>query len=73
MVARLLGPDGPEISCEQCFDQLDHYVELRMAAADADEELPGMHAHLHGCPACREDYESLAALVRADGGRPLPP
>jgi DNA-directed RNA polymerase specialized sigma24 family protein len=28
--------------------------------------VPGMAAHLEGCPACREDYESLLALVRAD-------
>ena len=27
----------------------------------------GMAAHLEGCPACREDYESLVALVRDDG------
>jgi hypothetical protein len=30
-----------------------------------------MAAHLEGCPACREDYESLVALVRSeDGGAP---
>jgi predicted anti-sigma-YlaC factor YlaD len=54
----LLGPSGPEVSCEECFEHLDEYVEGR--------DVPGMAAHLEGCPACREDYESLAALVRAD-------
>jgi len=29
----------------------------------------GMAAHLVGCPACREDYESLRALVGADRSR----
>jgi predicted anti-sigma-YlaC factor YlaD len=51
----LLGPSGPEVSCEECFERLDEYVEGR--------DVPGMDAHLEGCPACREDYESLAALV----------
>jgi hypothetical protein len=55
----LLGPTGPEVSCEECFERLDEYVEGR--------EVPGMAAHLEGCPACREDYESLVALVREDG------
>jgi hypothetical protein len=33
--------------------------------------VPGMAAHLEGCPACREDYESLLALVRdEDDGAP---
>jgi predicted anti-sigma-YlaC factor YlaD len=54
----LLGPSGPEVSCEECFEHLDEYVEGR--------DVPGMAAHLEGCPACREDYESLAALVRQE-------
>jgi anti-sigma factor RsiW len=59
----LLGPEGPELSCEQCFEQLDRYVELEVAGADADAAVPGMHAHLEGCPACAEEHESLRALV----------
>lgn len=64
LVARLLGPAGPELTCEQCFDQLDRYVELELAHARADEQVPGMRAHLAGCPACDEDHESLVAFVR---------
>jgi hypothetical protein len=62
-LARLLGPDGPELTCEECFDQLDRYVELELAKAPADEEVPGMRAHLIGCPACGEDHESLLAYL----------
>jgi hypothetical protein len=60
---RLLGPNEAEISCEQCFELLDRYVELELAGADADAEIPGLRAHLHGCSACHEDHESLRALV----------
>jgi hypothetical protein len=68
LVGRLLGPAGPELSCEECFDQLDRYVELELAGANPDAEVPGMRAHLEGCSACAEDHESLRALVteRAD-------
>jgi hypothetical protein len=65
-LARLLGPEGPEIGCEECFEQLDRYVELELAGRDADAELPGLRAHLQGCPACREEHESLRALVAGD-------
>jgi hypothetical protein len=61
----VLGPPGPELTCEQCFEQLDRYVELELAGADADAAVVGMRAHLDGCPACREDRESLAALLRS--------
>jgi hypothetical protein len=63
LIARLLGPSGREVTCEECFDLLDQYVELELAGADADARLPGMREHLQGCPACREDHESLRALV----------
>ena len=62
-LARLIGPDRPEIGCDDCFQQLDRYVELEIAGRDADAELPGLRAHLDGCPACREEHESLHALV----------
>jgi anti-sigma factor RsiW len=63
IVRALLGPDGPELTCEQCFEQLDRYVDLELAGADADAKVPGMRAHLDGCPACREDHASLIALA----------
>jgi hypothetical protein len=66
LVGRLLGPAKPELGCEECFEQLDRFVELESAGRGANETIPGMRAHLEGCPACREDYESLKALVEAE-------
>jgi hypothetical protein len=67
LLARLVGPSGPEITCERCFDELDRYVELELAGRDADAAVPGMHAHLAGCPACAEDRDSLRALLADQG------
>jgi hypothetical protein len=66
LIARLLGPAGPELSCDECFAELDRYVELELAGRDAAAAVPGMPAHLEGCPACREDHDSLLTLLRAD-------
>jgi hypothetical protein len=63
VLRRLLGPGGPEVTCEVCFDELDHFVDLELAGEDAEAAVPGMTAHLHGCPACSEEYGSLKALV----------
>jgi hypothetical protein len=65
-LGRLLGPAEPEVGCDVCFDELDRYVELEVAGADVDSEIPGLRAHLAGCPACREEHESLLALVSGD-------
>jgi hypothetical protein len=65
-IERILGPKGPELGCDACFEMLDRYVELELAGADAEAAVPGMHAHLEGCPACREEHESLRALVASE-------
>jgi hypothetical protein len=70
LVVRLLGPGEEELSCEACFEQLDRYVDLELTGRDADVAVPSMCAHLRGCPACREDHESLRAFVEADGPHP---
>jgi hypothetical protein len=60
---RLLGPAGPDIGCDECFERLDEYVELELRGANADARIPGMREHLRGCPACNEEHESLRALL----------
>lgn len=63
LLARLLGPTGPELSCEECFQKLDRYVELELREEDADLVIPGMRAHLEGCAACAGDHESLRTFL----------
>ena len=66
LVGRLLGPAAAEVDCDTCFDELDRYVELELAGVDADAAIPGLRNHLEGCPACREEHESLYALVAGE-------
>jgi hypothetical protein len=67
MVEQLVGPTEPELGCDECFELLDAYVELELAGSDADAEMPLMRAHLRGCSACRDDYDSLRTLLLAAG------
>ncbi len=81
LVRRLLGPDAQPLSCEQCFTELDRYVEWKLAEPDepfetcaiceSDEcvdarECLAMSAHLEACPACEEEYASLRDLVLSE-------
>ena len=63
---RLLGPGEPEVSCEVCFAQLDIYVDSELLGEDADAAVPGMRAHLAGCPACADEHDSLKALASSE-------
>ncbi|HXG75934.1 MAG TPA: hypothetical protein VNJ53_05140 [Gaiellaceae bacterium] len=68
VLGRLLGPAAPEVGCDVCFAELDRYVELELAGVDPEPVLPGLRAHLDGCPACREEHDSLLALVGGENG-----
>lgn len=55
---------GLWMSCDECFDHLDEYVE--MSGADGADWYPAMTSHLSTCRACREEVESLLVLIDAD-------
>jgi hypothetical protein len=71
-IDKILGPAGRELDCDECFEHLDTYVELELSGRDAEATVPGMRAHLHGCPACSEEHESLVALLKSDEPGDLP-
>ena len=79
---RLLGPEEPELGCDECFEYLDVYAEAQASGGAGFEPCPvcgspdrcassrscrAMAAHLQGCPACAQEYASLAALLAEPG------
>jgi hypothetical protein len=65
ILAGLLGPAAPELTCEECFELVDVYVDSERSRENADARVPGMRAHLAGCPACAEEHASLKDLLRS--------
>jgi hypothetical protein len=43
---------------------------LELAGSNADDVIPGMRAHLKGCPACHEDHISLRSFARKEQALP---
>jgi hypothetical protein len=39
LLAGLLGPAGPEVTCEECFENLDVYVEQELEEYDSLRDL----------------------------------
>jgi hypothetical protein len=55
-----------EIGCDECFAQLDRFVELVLAGKSAAEAMPLVQEHLDRCDDCREEFEALLAALQAD-------
>lgn len=66
--ARSLTQDTePYLSCDDCFDLVDGYVEALLS--DTEPDLPAMRTHLAGCAACAEEARSLVVFVAEQDGR----
>jgi hypothetical protein len=65
MVQEILSTRPDEIGCDECFAQLDRFVEMTLAGKNAAEAMPLVQDHLERCTDCREEFEALLAALRA--------
>lgn len=54
-----------EIGCDECFDELDHFAELKLAGKSPEKALPLIKDHLERCGNCRQEYEALLEALKA--------
>jgi len=65
MVRAMITTRPDEIGCGECFEQLDHFIEMTLAGRNAAEALPLVQDHLERCRDCREEFEALLVALRA--------
>ena len=54
-----------EIGCDECFQQVDRFVDMVLDGKNATEAMPLVQDHLNRCQDCREEYEALLEALRA--------
>jgi hypothetical protein len=54
-----------EIGCDECFEQLDRFVELELSGLNTAQAMPLVQDHLEICGECREEFEALLLALRA--------
>jgi hypothetical protein len=64
MVRNVLTARPDEVGCDECFEQLDVFVEMTLAGKSAAEAMPLVQDHLERCPGCREEFEALLEALR---------
>lgn len=65
LVRTIVTTRAEEIACDECFEQLDCFVEMTLAGVDAVQALPLVQDHLGRCQDCREEFEALLIVLRA--------
>ena len=64
MVYAALTTRPDEIGCDDCFEELDRFIEMMLAGKDAAEAMPLVQDHLERCRGCREEFEALLTVLR---------
>lgn len=64
IVEYILSVDEEDLSCEECFDLLDSYIDVELTGEDAAAQFPEVAQHLSRCPACWREYQDLYQLLR---------
>jgi hypothetical protein len=54
-----------ELTCGHCYEELDHFIEMKLEGKNAVEAMPLVEEHLNRCQACREEYEVLLEAIKA--------
>jgi hypothetical protein len=54
-----------EIGCDDCYEQIDRFVDLVLAGKDAAQAMPLVQDHLDRCANCRAEFEALLEVVRS--------
>jgi len=65
MVRTIVTTRPDEIGCDQCFEELDRFVEIALADKAIPEAMQLVQDHLERCDDCHEEFEALLAALRA--------
>ena len=66
LLEQILSYHEADIDCDTCGDQLECLAELVAVGHDPKKLLPAVQAHLDCCNDCREEFEALLCILRAE-------
>lgn len=48
-----------EIGCDECFEKLHEFAELKLKGKSPEQAMPLVEDHLKRCGDCKEEFEML--------------
>lgn len=59
--------DVEELGCDDCFEQVDLFIDAQLSGLDAARAMPLVQEHLEICGECREEFGVLLLALQATG------
>lgn len=64
MLRAVIGTKDEEIGCDDCFEKLDNFIEMKLAGKSPEQAMPLVQDHLQRCKDCRQEYEALLEALQ---------
>lgn len=64
MISMIRSTEEVEITCGECYDQLEIFSEQHLAGLSPAQMIPLVKKHLDRCMDCREEYELLLTALK---------
>lgn len=68
MMAEIFSIVDEDITCGQCFEHIDVYVDKLRSGEEPEHVLPEVKTHLAQCDCCREEFEAMITILEAHTG-----
>ncbi|MEM7129738.1 MAG: hypothetical protein AAF702_25625 [Chloroflexota bacterium] len=65
MLEGIINTRADEIDCDECFAQVDYFVEMHLDDDTAAQKLPLVADHLKRCKDCKEEFDMLVLALEA--------
>jgi hypothetical protein len=65
IIRTLLAVPQDEITCDDCFDVIDKYVDMLRAGQDPATVLPQVKEHLGQCSCCDVEFRALISILES--------
>ena len=53
-----------EIGCDDCFEKMHEFAEMKLAGKSAEKAMPLVEDHLKRCGECKEEFEVLLEALK---------
>jgi hypothetical protein len=54
-----------DITCDECYDHIDQYIDMLRSGHDAETVLPQVKAHLEQCRCCEMEFQAFISILEA--------
>lgn len=68
MVRMIAETREEEIGCEDCYREMDRFVDQVLDGKQPEEAMPLVEHHLNMCSDCRQEFEALLEALEAGKG-----